>query len=138
MKTKLILAALLASAAAVPAFAEDAAPVAPAKYVCLQRSLVDGWGSRDDHSMVVDDRFGRKYLLNLAGLCSDLRFSIAAGIRGFGGGMMCVERGDRIVMRGGGMMRNDSCWITKVQLYTPEMAAADKAARAAHQPLATY
>ena len=89
--------------------------------------------------MIINDRFGRKFLLTLAGMCSDLKFSFAAGVHGFGGGGMCVDRGDHIVMRGGGAsMMQSTCWVTKIQLYTQEMAAADKAARAAHQPLNTY
>jgi hypothetical protein len=139
MNTKLIASALLLAATAVPAFADDAAPAPANNYVCLQRSLIDGWGSRDDHSMIVDDRFGRKFLLTLSGLCSDLKFSFAAGVHGFGGGGMCVERGDHIVMRGGGAPTiQDTCWVSKVQRYTQEMAAADRVAREAHQPLATY
>jgi hypothetical protein len=138
MNTKLIWAALLTAAVAVPASAGDTTP-ATSNNVCLQRHLIDGWGARDAHSMVIDDHFGRKYLLTLGGLCNDLDFSFGVGIRGFGGGSMCVERGDHIMMRGGGVsFHNDTCWVTKVQVYTPEMAAADKAARAAHQPLATY
>jgi hypothetical protein len=122
MKTVLFAAALILAAAATPAFAADD--------VCLMHRDVDGWGSHGDHAMIVNDRFGRKYLVSLAGLCSDLNFSFGVGIRSPAGMTFgCVERGDRIVMRGGGAMgNNDSCWITKIERYTPEMEKAYKAA----------
>lgn len=132
MKTKLILAALLLAAAAAPASA--------ASTVCLRHSDVDGWGARDNKSVVVNDRFGRKYLVSLAGLCSDLNWAFGMGFRPIGGFGTCVDRGDRIVMRGGGAsgMSNNSCWVTKVQIYTPDMQTADKQAKANHQPLPVF
>jgi hypothetical protein len=121
MKTLLFAATLFLAAAAMPASATDNA--------CLMHSYIDGWGTRGDHELVVNDRFGRKYLLTLAGYCADLDYSMAVGIRALGGGDFCVERGDRIVMRGGGAMgHNDSCWVTKIERYTPEMEKAYKAA----------
>ena len=125
MKTVLFATALLLAVAAPAA----AAPASAADDVCLMHRDVDGWGSHGDHAMIVNDRFGRKYLVSLAGLCSDLDFSFGVGIRSLGGRTFgCVERGDRIVMQGGGAMpHNDSCWITKIVRYTPEMQAAYKA-----------
>ena len=146
MKTILTLAALLMATA--PALAEDAAPAQPATAptrtnVCLRHDEVDGWGTRDKHSMVVNDRFGRKYLVSLQGICDDLDFAFGAGFRRLGGGSAfgtCVDRGDRVVMGGGGASRMSSqtCWVSKVQLYSKDMEAADKLARANKQPLATY
>lgn len=133
MKTKMILAALVLAASATPAFAAD--------NVCLMHRDVDGWGARDDHSMVVNDRFGRKYLVSLAGVCSDLNWAFGAGFRSLGGNFpgSCVERGDHVIMRGGGAtFPHSTCWVTKVQPYTPDMQAADRAARANHQPLNAY
>ncbi|HEY0281584.1 MAG TPA: DUF6491 family protein [Rhizomicrobium sp.] len=121
MKTVLFAATLLLAAVAAPAFAADNS--------CLIHRYIDGWGAHGDHAMIVNDTFGRKYLLSLAGYCSDLDFSMAVGIRSpIGGGNFCVGRGDRIVMRGGGAMaRNDTCWVTKVERYTPEMEKAYRA-----------
>ena len=125
MKTILIATALLLAVAAPAA----AAPASAADDVCLMQRYVDGWGTRGDHELVINDRFGRKYLASLAGYCGDLDFSMTVGIHSLGGGAgSCVERGDRIVMRGGGAMgHDDSCWITKIVRYTPEMQAAYKA-----------
>jgi hypothetical protein len=142
MKTKLFLAALVL---ACPAFAvDDAAPPAkPANTsVCLRHSDVDGWGARDRKSMIVNDRFGKKFLVSLSGLCDDINYAFGAGFRPLGGGPAwgtCVERGDRLVMRGGGVTPgNTTCWVTKVQPYTKDMEAADKLARENKQPLAAY
>ena len=144
MKTQIILAALLL--ASVPAFAADSPPPATNSSaggsVCLRHHDVDGWGARDKHSMIVNARFGRKYLISLAGLCGDVDFAFTAGFRPFGGANLgtCVDRGDRLVLRGGGVsdIHNDTCWVSKVQLYSKEMEAADKLARENKQPLAAY
>ncbi|HWU56208.1 MAG TPA: DUF6491 family protein [Rhizomicrobium sp.] len=144
MKTRLFLAAMLAVLAAGPAAAADAPGKNANTNICLRHADVDGWGSRDRHSMIVDDRFGRKYLVNLAGLCDDLDFAFRAGFRPLGGVAMmgsCVERGDRLIMRGGGVGPaggGNTCWVNKVQLYTKDMEAADKLARQNKQPLAAY
>lgn len=127
MKTLLMLAALLLTAAA-PAWAETTAP--PSGDACLMHRDVDGWGAHGDHAMIVDDRFNRKYLVSLAGICSDINFAFGVGIASPIGenGNTCVERGDKIVMRGGGVMSGPSaCWITKVERYTPEMEKAYRA-----------
>jgi len=135
MKTTLVLAALLLAATAMPAFAADKTD----GNVCLYRRDVDGWGSRDAHSMIVNDRFGRKFLLTLSGICNDLDFSFGAGFRPLGmAGGPCVDRGDRVIMRGGGAMGHEACWVNKILRYTPEMQAADKLARQNKQPLAAY
>lgn len=135
MRIKLFLAALVLAAAVAPAYAAN-------NTVCLRHSDVDGWGARDRHSMVVNDRFGRKYLVSLSGLCDDLNYSFGMGFRALGGMNIgtCVERGDRIVMRGGGasMVGNDTCWVQKVQPYTKDMEQADKLAKQNRQPLNTY
>lgn len=131
MKKLLILASLVLLSA--PALAGNT--------VCLRHNEVDGWGSRDKHSMVVNDIFGKKYLLTLNGVCDDINFAFGVGFRPVGGfgGANCVDRGDHVIMRGGGASQMPSaCWVTKVQLYTPDMAKADKLAKENHQPLATY
>jgi hypothetical protein len=132
MKIKFVLAGLLLAAAAAPAFAAGSG-----SNVCLHYDRVDGWGARDKHSMIVDDSFGRKYLVSLGGICDDLRFSLGAGFKPLGGAGICVDRGDRVVMTGS-PLRHSTCWVTKVQHYTPEMQQADKVAREAHQPLTAY
>ena len=123
MKTTIIAAALLMAVSVTSAFAGD---------FCLMNRDVDGWGTRDAHTLIINDRFARKYLVSVAGWCQDLDFSMGIGIRSLGGGSSCVDRGDHIVMRGGGVMdRHAICTITKIERYTPEMEKAYKAAREA-------
>ena len=144
MKSKFILAVLAMAATTTPAFAADAAGPADASHpydICLRHRDVDGWGARDDHSMVVNDRFGRKYLVSLAGVCSDVNWAFGAGFRSVGGNFpgSCVERGDHLILRGGGVsFPHSTCWVTKVQPYTPDMQQADKLAKENHQPLNAY
>jgi hypothetical protein len=140
MRAKYVLGAALLTAAMAAAFADNTPPAPAAQRdVCLRNSDVDGWGSRDDHSMVVNDRFGRKYLVSLAGMCSDLNYAFRAGFRSFGGGMSCISRGDHVMMGGAGIERTSGpCWVNKVLLYTGEMETADHKARENHQPLASY
>jgi hypothetical protein len=143
MKTTFFLAALLIAG---PAFAADQAPAGPAAAkpasVCLRHHDVDGWGARDRHSMVVNDRFGKKYLVSLGGVCDDVDFAMGAGFRPIGGVAMgtCVDRGDQVILRGGSTFgdRHPTCWVTKVQAYTKEMETADHLARQNKQPLAQY
>jgi len=131
MKTILVSAALLLTAA-VPAWAETPAPAGD--NTCLLHRYVDGWGAHGDHAMVVNDKFGRKYLLSLAGVCSDINYAFGVGIVSPMGdtGDFCVERGDKIVMRGGGVSQVPAaCWVTKVEPYTPDMEKAYRAAQEA-------
>ncbi|MDE2112270.1 MAG: hypothetical protein KGJ79_14090 [Alphaproteobacteria bacterium] len=117
MKAFVISVALLLATAAAPSFAKDD--------VCLMHRFVDGWGAHGDHAMVVNDKFGRKYLVSLAGLCDDINYAWAAGFRSLVGNVdSCVERGDKVIMRGGGVLGHDVCWVTKVERYTPEMEKA--------------
>jgi hypothetical protein len=130
MKTY-VFAALLLLTATAPAFAGN---------VCLRMFDVDGWGSRDAHTLVVNDKWGKKYLLTVAGWCQDLDFSMGISIHSFGGNdMTCIDRGDWIALHGPGVMHSPGarCTITKIEPYTPEMEKAYKdgkeAARAAKQ-----
>lgn len=132
MKMHCTLTALAMTAVTMAAPGIAANP-APAKTVCLQRHDIDGWGARDDHSIVVNDRFGKKYLLSLAGLCRDFDFSLGVTFPSrTGNGMTCLERGDRVAahMLGEPPHGPASCWIAKIEAYTPEMEKAYREAKA--------
>lgn len=142
MKMKIVLAALALAATTAPAMAADSGNAGNSN-VCLQNRDVDGWGARNDHSMVVNDRFGRKYLVTLNGICNDLPFSFGVGFRPLGHVVnmgTCVGRGDRVIMRGGGATRlsSQTCWVQNVQPYTKQMEQADRFAKAHDKPLPTY
>lgn len=108
--------------------------LAYAKEPCLQRSMIGGWGARDSHTLVVDDNFGKKYLLTVAGWCQDLEFGMGLSIHStFGNAASCISRGDWVVPHGGGVIpaRGARCTITKIELYTKEMEKAYRDAKAA-------
>lgn len=127
------LLAIAFAALAVPACAGDSAPEAPAKQnVCLQRHRIDGWASRDAHTLVVSDIFRKKFLLTVNGWCQDLDFSMGLSFHTPGGGdYTCLDRGDYVVPHGGGVMpaRGARCYITKIEAYTPQMEAAYREAK---------
>jgi len=118
MKITIIAAVLLMAASAAPALAGKD---------CLLNRDVDGWGTRDAHTLIVNDRFAHKYLVSVAGWCQDLDFSMGISIRSWGGGDSCVDRGDHIIVHGADTMdRHALCTITKIERYTPEMEKAYK------------
>lgn len=126
MKTFVLAASVAAAIAATGAsFAGEP---------CLQRNLIYGWGARDANHVVVDDKFGKKYLLTLSGWCQDVEWGLGLSVHSFGGNeLACVSRGDWVVPHGGGVTPAPGarCMISKIELYTPEMEAAYKAQKAA-------
>ncbi|MGB8603340.1 MAG: DUF6491 family protein [Rhizomicrobium sp.] len=139
MKLFVIASALLLVAGVAAAKDPDAAPAKdnaakPAKNICLQKDRIDGWGARDEHTIVVNDVFGKKYLLSVAGWCQDLDFSLGLSFHSAGGGgFTCLDRGDYVVPHGGGTIPSPGarCMITKIEAYTPEMEKAYHEAKAA-------
>ena len=133
MKTVILTGALLL--AAVPAFAGtegDAAHKANTSgEACLFNRNVDGWGARDEHSLVINDSFGKKYLVKVAGACFDLPWAWSISVRTLGHMDSCVQRGDYVIPRGPSVMRGERCIITSIQPYTKDMEKADEEARAA-------
>jgi hypothetical protein len=94
---------------------------------CLRMDLIDGWGTHDAHAVVINDRFGRRYLVSVTGWCRDIEYGFGLSVHNFGDmPMSCVERGDWVVSHGGGVdhVPGVRCFITKVEPYTPEMEKA--------------
>jgi hypothetical protein len=101
---------------------------------CLQMNMIDGWGAHDAHSVVVNDRYGKKYLLTLDGWCQDVDFAFGLSVHSFGGNdLSCVSRGDWVVPHGGAAMPAPGarCYISKIEPYTLEMEKAYREAKAA-------
>lgn len=132
MKLFTIASAVLLVAGVASAQDPDAAPAKakaakPTQNICLQRDRIDGWGSRDKNTIVVNDTFGKKYLLSVAGWCQDLDFSMGLSFHSPGGAAFtCLDRGDYVVPHGGGALPAPGarCMITKIEVYTPEMEKA--------------
>jgi len=130
MKTKILLAAGLLSALAVPALADEAA--APAPQACLRIGQILNWNAPDDHTLIVEDYSHQKFKLLLMGTCVDLNFKQKVGFKSVGGTeLSCLTPGDYVFVHLMAMYQR--CPIKTIEVYTPEMEKADKAAKDAKQ-----
>ncbi len=121
MKTTLVLVTLAATQLSLPASAGR---------VCLRQDQIHGWNAPDDRTVIVEDDFRKKFKLTLMTTCQELRFHERLGFKSFGNpGINCITPGDEIVS--GSAIGPQRCAITTIELYTPEMEKADKAAKAA-------
>jgi hypothetical protein len=120
--------ALAALCIAAPALAQPATPSA----ACLQIGQVyDFKPVPGNRSLIVTDRFRRKYKLTFMGVCRDLQFNLGLAFKSFGTGQLsCIARGDQVISRQAVGMA-DHCIINKIEAYTPAMEQADAAAAAA-------
>lgn len=129
MKKLFVIPAIVCTALGGVAFAADApkSSAPPEKIICLQRNQIDGWGARDNHSLVVNDIYGKKYLLTLSGWCQDFDVSMGISFHSvIGNPAMCLARGDYVVPHGGAALPSPGtrCMITGIERYTPEMEKA--------------
>ena len=127
MKTPFLIAvASLALCAAVPAQAQ--APKTP----CLMIGQVyDFKPLPGNRSLVVTDRFRKKFKLSFNATCNDLQFNSTLGFKSFGTGQLsCLSRGDYVLSHSYGGPA-DRCHIDKIEYYTPEMEHADAVEAAA-------
>jgi hypothetical protein len=128
--TKRISAVLVAAATlfAVPALAQT-----PARPDCLRLGQIDSFSALkdNDRAFVVIDKFHRRFKVGLAFRCPGVEFNMGVGFKtSQGGALACVSRGDTVISRDV-TQAGDRCPISSVELYTPAMEAADKAATAA-------
>ena len=130
MKRLVLAAAALAAStlAGVPARAADA----PTDRPCLQIGQVyDFKPVPGNRSLIVIDRFRKKYKVSFMGICPDLQLNLGLAFKSFGAGRLsCLERGDQVIARDPAMPLN-RCPINKIEYYTPAMEQADAAAAAA-------
>jgi hypothetical protein len=124
MKKTLLIAAALAALAPSAALA-DGRP-------CLREGFIYSWNAINDKTLIVEDQSHVKFRLGLMGVCSDLKFHERLAFKAVGGmELSCLSTGDEVITREFGTGERLPCAITKVEYYTPEMQAADKAAEAA-------
>jgi hypothetical protein len=121
---KTIFALTLAAAAAfgsVPASADTA---------CLQQAQIYSWKALSNRVLVVEDNFHKKFKLTLMAPCERLLFHERLGFKTFSNSALaCVSKGDQVIS--GTSIGPQHCPISTIELYTPEMEKADKAAEAA-------
>jgi hypothetical protein len=121
MKTIFALTLAAASLLSVPAFADR---------VCLQQSQIYNWDALNDHTLIVEDNFHKKFKLTLMNRCQNLQFHERLGFKVFGGtALSCVSKGDSVLS--GTTIGPQTCPIKLIEAYTPDMEKADKAAAAA-------
>ena len=125
MNIKLLSAAgcVVAGLCAQPALA------APA---CLRLGEIYSWNALDNKTLIVEDNWHQKFKLSLMVYCQNLTFKERIGFKAFGGTQLsCLSKGDDILVRNPGFPQR--CPIVDIVPYTPQMEAADKAAKAAKE-----
>jgi hypothetical protein len=131
MKAILISAAILVSAAAVPAIAQS--PQAAPPSACLRFGEIYDWKAQDNRSLIVEDNLHKKFKVALMGPCPSLTFKERVGFQSRDAmRLTCMRPGDNVTVRnmGSGTQR---CPIRSIAAYTPAMQKADDAAAAPKQ-----
>lgn len=114
---------------AMPAFAQPLPP--PAEQACLRPSQIyDYHPVPGNRAIVITDLARKEYRLTFMGVCRDLQYHIALKFKTFGvGGLSCVGRGDKLIMRD--PVNPNPCIVQRVEVQTPALTQADAAAAAA-------
>jgi len=131
MKMILVLAAMFATAAAMPAIAQT--PQSTPANACLRFGEIYSWNAPDNRTLIVEDNLHQKFKLSLMGYCPNVTFKERVGFRSRGAmRLTCMSPGDDVVVNnmGSGSQR---CPIQSIVAYTPAMQKADEAAAAAKQ-----
>lgn len=117
MKNRLFMSSLLCAGLAIPtsAWAQDA---------CLRANQIDGFNALPgNQSLVVTDRFKKKFKISFFGQCEDLDWNLTLGFK-TASTLSCVSRGDQVLSkRVVGPL--DRCRIQTVEPYTAAMQKAD-------------
>lgn len=123
MNTKLLAVLGLAMSLSGPALADRQ---------CLVMDQIWNWHAVNDQTLIVEDNSHHKFKVSLMAPCINLTFKERIGFKSFGGtGLSCLSKGDDVLVRNPGFP--ERCPITDIQLYTPDMEKADKAAAQAQQ-----
>jgi hypothetical protein len=129
MKTKVLLASLMAVLPIAAAVAQPAPQAAPR--ACLQFGEIYNWNAVDNRTLIVEDNLHRKFRVSLLGYCPNLNFKERVGFRSRGAmRLTCLSPGDSVIVNnlGAGFQR---CPIKSIEAYTPAMQKAEEAAAAA-------
>lgn len=115
MKRKVLalLAVLAAGTFSAAALADEAA--------CLKPRLVQSWNNEGKHAIVVREIGGKRFRLELAGLCQGIENIVTMKVSSRGAGV-CVERGDYITYTYH-ELGPQQCMIESVEPYEEEAPA---------------
>jgi hypothetical protein len=127
---------LICAAALVAIGTAGAAEAATDPAACLEPIRFYSWKPLNDRAVIITDRLRHDFKVSLRPGCHDLDFSFGLGVKSFSTSRLaCVDRGDTVIVPRQIGEPRQTCWIEKVEAYTPEMAHADalaKAAKSAH------
>jgi len=130
MKLQPLALAGLAFLAAVPA-ANAARPA------CIRNIDIYNFNAPNDRTLIVESIRHVKYKVSFIGTCQSLSFKEQIAFKTPGSTQLsCLSKGDQVISRDFGMRQ--TCTISDIQLYTPEMQAADKAAKEAKKHHSNY
>jgi len=125
MKLAVLAVAGLAVLATTPAVAEPG---------CLRGIDIYSFDAKNDRTLIVENTRHLKYRLSLFGTCTSMKFKERLAFKTIGGSdLSCLSRGDEVRSRDFASGFREVCSISKIEPYTAEMQAADKAAEAARK-----
>jgi hypothetical protein len=123
MKKSFLFAAALAAIVPTSAFAQ---------HPCLVEDQIWNYNAINDKTLIVEDMQHRKFRLKLIGACQNLAFHQHLAFKSVGGsGISCLSTGDLVLTHEIGT-GPASCAVTRIEPYTPDMQAADRAMEKGH------
>jgi hypothetical protein len=130
MRLAVLAIAGLAALVATPAVAERG---------CLRGIDIYSFDAKNDRTLIVENNRHQKFRLALFGTCTGMRFKQRLAFKTIGGSdLSCLSRGDEVRTRDFGSGIREVCVISKIEPYTAEMQAADKAEKAAKEHHKSY
>ena len=105
--------------ASVAVSQSEAPPAAGADKVCLQSNRMQNYNVIDDHTLVITDRFFKRYTVRMASGCVGLTPAAMNVVLQTRTSLGCFgQDGDRVVFNSPGLGRL-SCFVTTVENYVP-------------------
>ena len=97
----------------------EAPPAPPSEKVCLQSNRMQNYDVVDDHTLVITDRFFKRYTVRMASGCVGLTPAAMNVVLQTRTSLGCFgEEGDRVAFNSPGLGRL-SCFVTGVENYVP-------------------
>ena len=120
----LATAAVLSAAALTSAVLHSSAPAsAQPSGACLQNSRIWSTSVVDDRTIIVNDRFGSPFVVELSGDCTGLTTNLGPVNFRTRTSLGCLSRGDRVSFRHRTLGRN-TCFVRDVHTDLTTLASA--------------
>ena len=111
--------------AATPIAASRALADAPYAKCLHQGDITQFEPLKGGKALIVTDAFRKQYRIGFRSTCTELNFHTTVMIKTFAGSLSCIRPGDQVLLPD----VPGRCFISKVEPYTPDLMAADKADR---------